>query len=346
VTSSAPPPLRLGVVGCGRVFERFHLPAIARIPTIELVAACDINPGRLNWAARQALYATPVELLRHSGLDAILVLTPPAHHAEAVVRALESGLHVLVEKPMALAAAEGRLMVQAAHLAGRRLQVGFSRRYREPYRCLRAALQGVDRTQLRAARFELSFPTSSWGARTGFLGNEALGGSVFEDVLSHQVDLIAWLLGAPGEVRAEWARPGEEIVSADLRLDSLTVSCVAAHGRYAEWLEVELADGRVLEASGSRFRIGRRGATARHRRVAHLLDRVALLASRVRGRPNVSLTSFERQLRDFERSVRGGESDGATGEEGLRVLEVVDECRASARQGGAWRDLRSARPAG
>jgi predicted dehydrogenase len=346
VTSSAPPPLRLGVVGCGRVFERFHLPAIVRIPTIELVAACDPDPSRLRWATHQTHYATAAELLNHPGLDAILILTPPAHHAEAAVRALDSGLHVLVEKPMALNRAEGRRMVQAAHRAGRRLQVGFSRRYREPYRCLRAALQGVDRSQLRTARFELSFPTSSWGAHTDFLGNEAQGGGVFDDVLSHQVDLIGWLLGTPNEVRAETDPSAEAIVSADLRLDSLTVSCRAAHGGYAEWLQVELNDGVVLEASGSRFRVGRRDAPVWRHHAALVLDRVALLGSRLRRRPNVSLASFERQLWDFERAVRGGESDGATGENGLSALEIVEECRASARQGGVWRDPRNPKPAG
>ena len=303
--SSAPPPFRLGVIGCGRVFERFHLPAIARVPTIELAAACDTDPSRFSWAARQALYATAAELICHPGLDAILVLTPPAHHADAAVRALESGLHVLVEKPMALERAEGRRMVQAGRLAGRRLQVGFSRRYREPYRQLRAALGGVDRSQLRAARFQLSVPTSSWGARTEFLGNEAQGGGVFDDVLSHQVDLVGWLLGTPSEVRAEMGTLGKGIVNADLRLDSVIVSCQAGHGRYAEWLEVELADGRVLQASGSRFRISSRGSPSWRRRSALIMDRAALLGNRVRRRPNVSLTSFERQLRDFEIAARG-----------------------------------------
>jgi predicted dehydrogenase len=333
------------VVGCGRVFERFHLPAISRIPTIELVAACDTDPSRLNRAARQALYPTPAELVRHPGLDAVLVLTPPAHHAVAAVLALESGLHVLVEKPMTLERAQGQRMVQAARLAGRRRQVGFSRRYREPYLRLHAALGGVDRWQLRSARFELSFPTSSWGARTDFLGDEAQGGGVFDDVLSHQVDLVGWMLGIPSEVRAETAASAAAGVNAELRLDSLTVSCRAAHGRYAEWLRVELADGRVLEASGSRFRIGRRGAPAWRRRAAQALDRVALLESRLRRRPNVSLSSFEGQLRDFEGAVRGGRSHGATGEDGLLALEIVEACRASARGGGTWMGVTSPKPA-
>lgn len=348
MTDSAPHPLRLGVVGCGRVFERFHLPAIRRVPTIELVAACDTDANRLGWAARCSphplLYASFEDLIGHPGLDAVLVLTPPAHHAGAAVRALASGLHVLVEKPMALEPTEARRMVQAARIAGRRLQVGFSRRYREPYRGLRTALGGLDRRQLRAARFELSFPTSSWGARTGFLGNEAQGGGVFDDVLSHQIDLVNWLLGRPDRVRAESRGSTEAGVQAELRLDSLTVSCLAAHGPYAERLEVELADGWALEASGSRFRVRRSGSPQWTRRSALIMDRVALLGDRLRRRPNVSLASFERQIRDFERAVRREKSDGANGEDGLLALEIVGECRASAKQGGAWRDLSSPKP--
>src|SRR4051812_34714080 len=99
-------PLRLGVIGCGRGFERVHLPAISRIPEISLAAACDTDHHRLEWgkhrAAPPALFGNPGELLGYQGLEAVLVLTPPPSHALNVIEALQAGLHVLVEKPMAL----------------------------------------------------------------------------------------------------------------------------------------------------------------------------------------------------------------------------------------------------
>jgi predicted dehydrogenase len=340
---SDPPvtPLRLGVLGCGRVFQRFHLPAIARVPTITLTAACDTDPTRLTWslpgAPTPTFFGSPTELLSHNRLDALLILTPPSDHAVAVVRAVQRGLHVLVEKPMALDPTAAGDMIHAARQAQRHLQVGFSRRFREPYRRLRAALEGLGPGQIRGVRFELAFPTGSWKAETDFLGDEARGGGVLDDVLSHQVDLVSWILGvAPDEVRAMANGSAESSFEAHLRLGNLTVHCEAAHARYLEHLEIELADGTVLEASGSQMRkSGVRFAGWRRRR-ALLADRLALARDRLLRRSNASLVSFERQLRDFESAVRGGKSEGATGEDGLLTVKVVQACRASVRQGGAW----------
>lgn len=333
-------PLRLGVVGCGRVFERFHLPAILRVANVDLVAASDTDQRRRTWAKRQlpraAIFDSADKLLTSADLEAILVLTPPSTHAGFVIGALDRGLHVLVEKPMALTFPDGRRMVQAAKLSQRRLQVGFSRRFREPYRRLRLLLQNLDGKQLRAIRFELSFPAASWSSRSDFLGDEAQGGGVLDDVLCHQVDLLCWLLDRrPDEARASSGQGPGDSLAVEVRFGEVAAHLTAAHGRYAERLEIELADGSMLEASGSGVRTGIRSSEWRRRR-ALLLDRFALVADRLLRRPNVSLTSFERQLRDFERAVRGAESEGATADDGLLAIEIVQACRASARQEGAW----------
>lgn len=338
----APRPLRLGVLGCGRVFERFHLPAILRTPDIQLVAACDADPARMSWAAEwtpsPTRFGSLSELLARSDVEALLVLTPPETHAEVALQALQAGLHVLVEKPMALTVHDGNRMTDAARRAGRRLQVGFTRRFREPYRRLRAALQALDRNSLRVVHFELAFSTSGWNAHTDFLGDETRGGGVLHDVLSHQIDLICWLFdAAPDEVRAVMDRTGG--VRAELRFGMLTAQCNASHGRYADRLTLEIAQGQVLEATGSRLRSTGRALPAWRRRRALLLDRVALLQDRILRRPNVSLISFERQLRDFEQAVRGGSAVGASAEEGLIGLKILDACRESARLGGTWRGL-------
>jgi predicted dehydrogenase len=69
------------------------------------------------------------------------------------------------------------------------------------------------------------------------------------------------------------------------------------------------------------------------------MDRLSLLRDRLLGRINTTLASFEAQLRDFERAVRGRNSEGATGEDGLVAIEIVQACRMSARSGGAWQRL-------
>lgn len=343
-TPASLPPLRLGVIGCGRVFERFHLSAIDRTPGVRLVAACDPEPARLSWAEgrmpRPVLFTSPADLLSSSLTDAILVLTPPPSHADLTVRALEAGIAVMVEKPMALSLDEGSRMAEAAVRAGRRVQVGLTRRFREPYRRLRAALDAADRRDLRTVHFELAFPTGGWQAHTTFLGDESLGGGVMDDVASHQVDLLCWLFGGgPDAVRATNGTPSGQL-RAEFRFRELTAVCTAAHGPYAERLTIALADGRLLEATGSRM--GTTGAKfpAWARQRALLLDRVALARARLGQGPSVTQDSFARQLADFVHAVRGGTSVGASADDGLRVLRVLEACRESERDGGSWKGMR------
>jgi predicted dehydrogenase len=336
--------LRIGVVGCGRVFERFHLPALNRTPSLTIGAVCDPDPRRLEWISRHAphpaTYASLDDLLESpDSPQALLILTPPATHAELAVRALERGVHVLVEKPMALSVSEGCTMVDAARRGGAVLQVGFTRRFRAPYQRLRERLGNLQRSTIRSIGFELAFSTAGWNALTAFLGDDSRGGGVFDDVLSHQVDLICWLLGeVPDEVRARVSSGGTS-VSTELRFGALVAECKASHGRYRDRLTVELADRGVLEATGNRFRHTGTAFPALRLRRAMLMDRVALVEDRLLRRPNVSLSSFEHQLRDFERAAHALPAMGASGEDGLLVLRTIEACRDSARQHGEWRPL-------
>ena len=336
-------PLRLGVIGCGRVFQKFHLPAIGRVPDVELAAASDADASRLVWPPRYPLpprvFPSSTALIDAGGLDAVLVLTPPATHAAIVVQALQAGLHVLVEKPMALDVAEGRRMVHAARNAGRRLHVGFTRRFREPYRRLRQILLEVGAANVESGRFDLSFSNTDWGAHSAFAGDDRQGGGPLDDVFSHQVDLLGWLLGPADAVRTVC---DTDTVHADVRIGSVNMRCRASHGRYEEHLELFLRDGRSLQASGTGVSAGRSGSRWWAAKKAWLGDRLQLAGDRLLGRPNATLVSFERQLRDFQAAVRGLPSDGATGLDGLRAIGLIQGCRMSLSAGGAWQRVGSA----
>jgi predicted dehydrogenase len=314
-------PLRLGVIGCGRVFQRFHLPAIDRTPGVELVAACDSDPKRLATHSQRlspsALFTSLDPIIDHGSLDAVLVLTPPASHAAVAVRMLEAGIHVLVEKPMALTREEGLRMIEAAVRSRRCLQVGFNRRFRTSYRQARQRLQSGSGGRVVSGKFQLSFPSSSWHAWSNFLGDDRLGGGPLDDVLSHQIDLLSWLLGPPAVVRTLLA--SDRAVEVELQIGDAALVCQAEHGRYREHLELELQSGETIIAAGS--------------------SRFALLRDRLLGRTNPTQASFQRQLADFQLCIAAGKSEGATGEDGLLVTDTVQACRASARDGGSWRTL-------
>lgn len=126
--------VRIGVVGCGMVAQAEHLPYLSELQTrFDLVAVAD--PSRTVREAVAARYGVPGvhedfrQLIDAGGLDAVLIASPAATHAEVVLAALSAGLHVFVEKPLCISVADAERIIAARDLAGKVVQVGFMKRY-------------------------------------------------------------------------------------------------------------------------------------------------------------------------------------------------------------------------
>ena len=126
-------PLRVGVVGIGWAGQQ-HIEAYKKIDGVELVAVAAMEEDLLRKIKDQ--YSVPrtfarwEDLIELDGLDAVSVAVPTFLHAPIAIAALERGLHVLSEKPLARNGEEGLQMVEAARKAGRVLDVAFNHRRR------------------------------------------------------------------------------------------------------------------------------------------------------------------------------------------------------------------------
>ncbi len=126
--------LRIGIVGCGEVTQIIHLPTLYQLGDLyQVTALCDASEtvlagvgGAWGIAARTTDYRALAAL---EDVDAVLIASPNANHAEAAIAALEAGKHVLVEKPMCLNLAENEAIIAAKERAGKIVQVGTMRRY-------------------------------------------------------------------------------------------------------------------------------------------------------------------------------------------------------------------------
>jgi predicted dehydrogenase len=116
--------LRVGIVGAGNISGQYSA-SLGRLPQLQVTAVCDLQQERAEALAAQHDGARVVDLpglLAADDVDAVLVLTLPATHADVALSALAAGKHVYVEKPLATSVAEGREVVKAA--AGAGLRVG------------------------------------------------------------------------------------------------------------------------------------------------------------------------------------------------------------------------------
>lgn len=118
---------RIGLVGVGWWATVNHIPAIRDCPEAEVVALCDLDAERLRIAGERfgiaARYSDLGTMLARQRLDGVVVSTPHTAHAAPAIAALEAGCHVLVEKPMATTAADGRAIAAASVKAGREVLV-------------------------------------------------------------------------------------------------------------------------------------------------------------------------------------------------------------------------------
>ena len=124
-------PLRVGVAGLGAAGLAF-LPALQTHPGFTWVACAEPVDALRAQVQREhgvATYATLAALLKHPGLDAVIVATPTPLHAPQALQVAAAGKHLLVEKPMAVNLDDARAMVEAAARAGVMLLVGHAHGY-------------------------------------------------------------------------------------------------------------------------------------------------------------------------------------------------------------------------
>jgi predicted dehydrogenase len=202
-------PVRFGLVGLGNmgVIHARNLHSGA-VKGAELGAVCDADPVRL--AAYGNLVRTFTDLgamLEDGTIDALLIATPHYAHVEAAIQALRAGLHVLVEKPIAVHTADAEKMVAAYadHRPGQQFGAVFNQRTHPAYRKIRHLIQSGELGTVQRVQWTLTdwfrsdayYASSPW--RATWAGE---GGGVLVNQSPHQLDLWCWLFGLPARVCA------------------------------------------------------------------------------------------------------------------------------------------------
>ena len=196
MTSHAGAALRVGVAGLGAAGQAF-VPALQDHAGFNWVALAEpVDAVRHELAARHgvAAYADLPALLAHPGLDAVIIATPTPLHAEQVSQAAAAGLHVLVEKPMAVTLDDARAMVQDCARADVALLVGHSHGYDAPIAAMREVIASGE---LGAAGMVNTWCFSDWVWRPRRPDelDAAQGGGVTFRQGSHQFDILRLLCG-------------------------------------------------------------------------------------------------------------------------------------------------------
>lgn len=175
-------------------------------PECKTVAFCDTNKSKLDSLAKQhpgmAMYADFQELLRHPGLDAVIISTPNFVHAEQAVAALAAGKHVMLEKPMGINRAECDRILAAQRRSGKLLTIDFEMRFSPFARRIKGVIDSREYGELR--RIEFIHHRGGWLASGNGIWRtrpEQSGGLFFMEPI-HEVDVFRLFAGNVKSVQA------------------------------------------------------------------------------------------------------------------------------------------------
>jgi predicted dehydrogenase len=316
--------LRLAVVGCGANAAINHLPAIAGSARVEPTVLVDIAVSRAEHLARQ--YNVPAVVSDYRAIegiaDAAIVALPNHLHAPVTIELLNRGIHVLVEKPMALSASDCDAMIQAATGSGRTLAVGLEFRFFSDSQFIKRLL--TEGLLGRISHFDMRTGIiSDWPLESNYLfDKERAGGGVLMDLGIHMVDLLLWWLGdcatvdyaddscggveSNCEIQLEFAGGARGMVELS-RTRNLRNSCIfhGEHGRlgFETWSE------------NPEFRLD-------------FIDHESYLGGHLGGARLVRdcESAIEREIDDFAEAIESGREPLVNGAEGRSTIQFVERC--------------------
>ncbi|TDO47609.1 putative dehydrogenase [Kribbella sp. VKM Ac-2571] len=346
--------LRVGVVGLGFA-GRTALEAFSELPDVEVIGLAGLEKDTLSSLGEKHgvphLYEKWEDLLETPGLEAVSIGTPTQLHAPIALAALQKGLHVLSEKPLARTVAEGTAMVEASKQAGRVLKVVFNHRERGDVAALK---HQIDEGQLG----RIYYAKAHWMRRNGipgmggwFTNRELSGGGPLIDLGVHILDMALHLMGEPqvstvsadtfAELgpRGKGSRdPNANTLGSAFEVEDLATAYLRLKGGGALQLETSWA---TFRAPGDNFGIELFGTDGgakievqnyTNEDTLRIFTDVGGVPAEVKPATGAGL-GHRAVVREFVRIVKSGEWEGQNGSEALLRTEIIDACYASAKAG-------------
>jgi predicted dehydrogenase len=327
----------IGIVGAGSI-GRMHIRAFKDLGARVAVVSSRRAEQAALVAREEECEATtdPEALVRRPDLDLVAITSSSGSHARLALAAIAAGKHVVIEKPMAMNAAEARRIIEAA--AARRvvLSVISQRRFEPIHRIVKSTLESgaLGRLLLLEARCPY-YRTQEYYQSADWRGTIAEDGGALMNQSIHSVDLLLWFGGPAREVIGRTATQTHQMEAEDLALAIVTL----ASGAFATiTASTSIRPGFLptLDIYGEHGTIKLEGATVTNWTVPGVPAPVAE-GSTSAGVSSPQLASHEHhrtQLADVLRAIDEGRAPAVTGEDGLRAVELVDGVYQSARGGG------------
>jgi len=316
--------LGIGVVGVGEMGKRHAENLRRNVPQARLIAIADVSAERARQVATELeierSYGSLEAMLENKEIEAVLIATPDKFHAEAVGLAARAGKDILCEKPLALNLPDAQGALDAVAKAGRRLQVGFMRRYDTAYA---AAMQRIEAGEIGVpVIFKSVGRDKDQPPLAAYESN--VNGMLFYTNTIHDFDLARWLMRdevsgvhayTTSAIRPEVTKYGDVVASVvNLQYKQGAIGNIESYAQAVYGYDVRTE---IVGSRGSIF-------------VGSLQRMPAVFLSSRGGEQVLAdhfLSSFAdaylAEVRDFVRTMLSDRAPRVTGEDGLKALAIA-----------------------
>lgn len=327
--------LKVGIIGTGGISSAHILGYLEFPGECEIVALADPTPEKAARKAEEfgltdaAVFTDGAELIASGAVDLISIATPPSSHAPLTIAALDAGIHVIVEKPMAPSLDECDAMIAAQRRSGAVLSVIAQNRFRDDLSLLndvvRSGLLGsisflrVDSAWWRGLAYYDLWWRGTWDSE---------GGGCTLNHAIHHIDLLLWLMGRPEQVVSMLANAQHD----NAEVEDLSVA-IFRYGRGLAQLTastVHHGEHQEIVVQGARARVSQPWSVAAERSQPNGFpaegsdpDVVAALNALAEKHVPLAYTGHAGQIRDVLTAIETGRAPSITGEDGRNAVEVV-----------------------
>jgi len=336
--------INFAILGCGRIGQR-HAQHIQRVGVLS--AVCDIEEARASKLADEYCaepFTEPEAMFSQSPhVDVVAICTPSGLHAQHSIRAIQSGFHVLCEKPMALSVRDCGRMIMEAEKANKRLFVVKQNRFNPPVAAVKDVVESGRLGQIYSVqvncfwnRHQQYYRESSWR------GTEELDGGVLFTQFSHFIDVMYWIVGDVEHARV--ATKNFNHVDTTEFADTGVVTLQFRSGAIGGIHFTTNAHGGNMEGSITLF--GEKGTVKiggqylnelEYQDLAgHTIEGVRTSASaNDYGTYQGSMSNHDKVYENLVRVFRGDEEAATVGYEGLKTVEIIEKIYSTIADGTA-----------
>ncbi|HEY0701385.1 MAG TPA: Gfo/Idh/MocA family oxidoreductase [Candidatus Acidoferrales bacterium] len=316
--------LGIGVLGVGEMGKRHAENLRRHVPQAHLVAIADASAKRAEEVAAELevdkFYSSLDSMLENKAIEAVLIATPDKFHAQAVVAAAKAGKDILCEKPLALNLADAHTALAEVAKSGRRLQVGFMRRYDPAYAAAMKRIQageiGIPVIFKSVGRDKDQPPIAAYESN--------VNGMIFYTNTIHDFDMARWMMSdevvnvhsfTTSAIRPEVAKYGDVVASAvNLQYKNGAIGNVESYAQavygYDVRTEIVGSKGTILIGSLDKMPAVFMTAGGGQQILAdHFLSRFA--------------EAYLEEVRDFVNTMLTDRAPTVTGDDGLKALAIA-----------------------